>query len=275
MALVPFPGSQSGRCPMPPDDDDDDRLAGKMSFLEHLDELRKRIVHSLIAIAVGVVDRASRSFSSIYDFLLAPTQAVLPAGSKTDLHAAGRSVLAATSRSSLIAGVDPRVAVHHVSGLDVHRAGPVLEREEVRDPVRAVLDARLPRRRGVQSLHRVPVHDDVLRELQHAGSAVHAEARATCSGCTRRCCSAWRLVFQMPTVVFFLAKMKMVTARFLVEQVQVRAADHLRRCRRHHADRRSGRRRSIFAAPMIGLYLLSIGIAWLVTPRGAKAAHEI
>ena len=37
------------------------------------------------------------------------------------------------------------------------------------------------------------------------------------------------IVFQMPTVVFFLAKMKLVTARFLVKQLQVRAADHLRR----------------------------------------------
>ena len=67
---------------------------------------------------------------------------------------------------------------------------------------------------------------------------VHAEARATCSGCTRRCCSAMGIVFQMPTVVFFLAKMKMVTARFLAEALQVRVPDHLHRRRGHHADRR-------------------------------------
>jgi len=44
MALVPFPGPNSGAYPIPPDDDDDDSPGAKMSFLEHLDELRKRIV---------------------------------------------------------------------------------------------------------------------------------------------------------------------------------------------------------------------------------------
>ena len=51
------------------------------------------------------------------------------------------------------------------------------------------------------------------------------------------------VVFQMPTVVFFLAKMKLVTARFLRQQLQVRDPDHLRRRGRHHADRRHDRRR--------------------------------
>ena len=46
------------------------------------------------------------------------------------------------------------------------------------------------------------------------------------------------LVFQMPTVVFFLAKMRLVTARFLLRQYQVRGPHHLRRGRRHHAERR-------------------------------------
>ena len=46
------------------------------------------------------------------------------------------------------------------------------------------------------------------------------------------------IVFQMPTVVFFLAKMKLVTARFLLEALQVRLPDHLHRRGRHHADRR-------------------------------------
>ena len=39
------------------------------------------------------------------------------------------------------------------------------------------------------------------------------------------------LVFQMPTIMFFLAKMKLVTARFLLAQFQVRRPDHLRRRR--------------------------------------------
>ena len=65
MALVPFPskaGKAAGSDPDPDWDDDDSSPdgGGKMSFLEHLDELRKRIVWAL----VGVVDRLRRSPSS-------------------------------------------------------------------------------------------------------------------------------------------------------------------------------------------------------------------
>src|SRR5438034_9519991 len=79
MALVPFPGPQAAY-PIPPDDDDD-AVGAKMSFLEHLDELRKRIVTSLIAVAVGIL--VSFTFiQRIYGFLMAPTMRVLPQGSK-------------------------------------------------------------------------------------------------------------------------------------------------------------------------------------------------
>jgi sec-independent protein translocase protein TatC len=74
------------------------------------------------------------------------------------------------------------------------------------------------------------------------------------------------IVFQMPTVVFFLAKMKMVTWRFLARNFKyavliifVAAA----------VITPSGDMvtQTIFAAPMIGLYLLGILIAWVVGPK--------
>ena len=78
------------------------------------------------------------------------------------------------------------------------------------------------------------------------------------------------IVFQMPTVVFFLAKMKLVTARFLlsnfkyafliifiVAAVITPTGDMMTQ--------------TIFAAPMVGLYLLSIVIAWVVGPKRLRA----
>jgi sec-independent protein translocase protein TatC len=54
---------------------------GKMSFLEHLDELRKRLVHVAAYIAVGFL--ASWFFSKhIYNFLAVPITKSLPAGTK-------------------------------------------------------------------------------------------------------------------------------------------------------------------------------------------------
>jgi sec-independent protein translocase protein TatC len=58
-----------------------ERESGKMSFLEHLDELRKRLVHIALFIAIGFA--ACLYFSkTIYDFLALPITKSLPAGAK-------------------------------------------------------------------------------------------------------------------------------------------------------------------------------------------------
>jgi sec-independent protein translocase protein TatC len=55
--------------------------SGKMSFLEHLDELRRRLVHIAIYIAVGFV--ACFYFAKpMYDFLSIPLTQFLPEGTK-------------------------------------------------------------------------------------------------------------------------------------------------------------------------------------------------
>jgi sec-independent protein translocase protein TatC len=83
------------------------------------------------------------------------------------------------------------------------------------------------------------------------------------------------IIFQMPTVVFFLAKMRLVTARFLVKQFKyafllffITAAvitptgDPVNM--------------TIFAAPMMVLYGVSIIIAWIVVPSRLGAGdHEL
>jgi sec-independent protein translocase protein TatC len=74
-------------------------------------------------------------------------------------------------------------------------------------------------------------------------------------------------------VVFFLAKMKLVTARFLIAQfkyafliifivaaVITPTGDMMTQ--------------TIFAAPMVGLYLLSIVIAWIVGPKRLRATPD-
>src|SRR4051812_891437 len=79
MALVPFPSPSSGALQLPPDDDED--AGGKMSFLEHLDELRKRIVNAAIGIGVGIL-LGFGFIDRIFNFILGPTRKVLPPGVK-------------------------------------------------------------------------------------------------------------------------------------------------------------------------------------------------
>src|ERR1700690_2660062 len=81
------------------------------------------------------------------------------------------------------------------------------------------------------------------------------------------------VVFELPILVFFLALMGVVSAGwmwrnvrysilviFIIAAVLTPTTDILNMC--------------IFAAPMIALYLLSIGIAWLVHPQQRKARAE-
>lgn len=103
MALVPFPGpaapepEQSDITPYtvnspppaarppaggdPPDDGDpeDEPVEGRMTFLEHLDELRKRITHSVLALLLGFL-AAFAFIERIKDFIFARLTADIPGG---------------------------------------------------------------------------------------------------------------------------------------------------------------------------------------------------
>lgn len=64
-----------------PEDDDKELTEGKMGFLEHLDEIRKRIIRSCIAVAVGMLV-AFLFIDRIVAFVLAPSRRMLPSGAK-------------------------------------------------------------------------------------------------------------------------------------------------------------------------------------------------
>ena len=81
------------------------------------------------------------------------------------------------------------------------------------------------------------------------------------------------IVFQMPTVVFFLAKMKLITARFLISNFKYGITQSLTADATYNT---AGDMvtQTIFAAPMVALYLLSIVIAWVVGPKRMRAAKD-
>jgi sec-independent protein translocase protein TatC len=80
-------------------------------------------------------------------------------------------------------------------------------------------------------------------------------------------------VFQIPTLVFFLSRMRLVTARFLWRHLKYAvlvifiAAAVL-------TPSPDPWNQALFAAPMIGLYVISIGIAWLVAPRRPASSTD-
>jgi sec-independent protein translocase protein TatC len=74
------------------------------------------------------------------------------------------------------------------------------------------------------------------------------------------------VVFQIPTLVFFLAKMRLVTARFLWRHFKYAILIMFIVAAILTPDG-SPWNQTVVAAPMIGLYLISIGLAWIVRPR--------
>jgi len=82
------------------------------------------------------------------------------------------------------------------------------------------------------------------------------------------------ITFQLPTVVYFLARMHLVTAGFLAKNFKyaVLIIFVLAAVITPSGDPGT---QTVFAAPMIGLYLLSILIAWLVNPKGKKKTDEV
>jgi sec-independent protein translocase protein TatC len=270
MALVPFPSQQSAALPLPPDDDDDDIPAeGKMSFLEHLDELRKRIVHSAIAIALCVV-AGFYWISQIVDFILAPTRRALPAGVKLIYTQPGEA-FSLYVQIALIMGIvlaspfimyqvwmfiapglysnEKRLAIPFVFFTTVGFLVGAAFNHYIAFPFMMVFFASF----NTPDLAFMPKLDDVF-------------------GLYTKMLLGMGIIFQMPTVVLFLAKMKMVTARFLIKNFKYAfliifvAAAVI-------TPTGDPTTQAIFAAPMVALYMLSIVIAWIVGPKRLRAAE--
>src|SRR3954449_7746854 len=271
MALVPFPGPQSGALPLPPDEDDDDIPAeGKMSFLEHLDELRRRIVNSAIAIALAVV-AGFYWINQIVDFILAPTRKALPPGVKLIYTEPGEA-FSLYVQIALIMGV---VLASPFIMFQVWKfIAPGLYSNEKRLAIPFVLFTTIGFVLGAAFNHYIsfPFMMAFFGSFNTADLAFMPKLDDV-FGLYTKMLLGMGIVFQMPAVVFFLAKMKLVTARFLIAQLKYAfliifivaavitpTGDMMTQ--------------AIFAAPMVGLYLLSIVIAWIVGPKRLRAAPD-
>jgi len=263
LALVPFPGPQAGATARALVPDDEESPGGQMSFLEHLDELRMRIVNSLIAVAVGVlvgfflIDRIS-------DFLLGPPRRILPPGSKMIYTQPGEA-FSFDVQVALIAGVilAAPVIMYQVWMF----IAPGLYANEKRLAIPFVALSTTGFVGGALFNHYIVfVWMMSFFASFNTPELVFLPKLEDVFDLYTKMLLGMGLVFQMPTIVYFLAKMQMVTWRFLARNFKyalllifVAAA----------VITPSGDMitQSIFAAPMVALYLLGILIAWVVGPK--------
>src|SRR5580765_5056475 len=213
MALVPFPGPQSGAVQLPADDDEESP-GGKMSFLEHLDELRKRIVRACMGIAVGVV-LGFFFIDKIFSFLMAPARAALPPGT-TLIYTQPGEAFSLYITVSLLAGA--LIAAPYIMYQVWMFIAPGLYSNEKRMAIPFVLFSTLGFLAGAAFNHYVAFRFIMTFFASFNSSDLRFMPRLENTfGLYVKMLIGIGIVFQMPTVVFFLAKMKLVTARFLAK----------------------------------------------------------
>jgi sec-independent protein translocase protein TatC len=270
VTLVPFPGPQSALPAPRPDEPEDapDLSSGAMSFLEHLDELRKRIVHSCLAIAVCVV-LGFAFIKDIVDFILAPTRAALPPGVKLIYTQPGEA-FSLYVQIALIMGIV--LAAPYIMFQVWLFIAPGLYLNEKKLAIPFVFFTTLGFVLGAAFNHYIsfPFMMAFFASFNTPDLAFMPKLDDV-FGLYTKMLLGMGIVFQMPTVVFFLAKMKILTARFLISNLKY-AVLIIFVAAAVITPTGDMMTQGIFAAPMLGLYLLSIAIAWIVGPKRLKAA---
>ena len=265
MALVPFP--KSGAVPLPPEDDDESP-GGKMSFLEHLDELRKRIVHACIGIAVGVLV-GFYWIGDIFNFLMAPAKAALPPGT-TLIYTQPGEAFSLYITVSLIAGAI--IAAPYIMYQVWMFIAPGLYSNEKRFAIPFVLLSTACFLLGAAFNHYIAFKFIMMFFASFNSIDLKFMPRLDdVFGLYTKMLLGIGLVFQMPTVVYFLAKMRLVTARFLAKNFKF-ALLLIFIIAAVITPTGDPMTQMIFAAPMLVLYAISIVVAWLVAPKRAEIA---
>jgi sec-independent protein translocase protein TatC len=266
MALVPFPSAS----PAPHDRDDEeleeDGAGGKMSFLEHLDELRKRLIACVYALVIGCV--VSFVFVNHTErFILEPLQQMMPGGQRLVFTAPTEGFMTMMKIGAL-GGLF--VALPFIVLQLWLFIAPGLYANEKRFAVPFVLLGTFFFVAGAAFSHYIAFpytwrfflgfENEYLQFLPKLSDVFSLWVKMLL---------AFGVIFQMPTIVFFLARMGMVTAGFLVRHTKyaVLIIFVLGAVLSPGTDVVS---QAMMAGPMLILYGLSIAIAWMFAKRKPK-----
>ena len=265
MAVVPF-NQASKPVPDDPEPDWDDSSSdpdggdgGKMSFLEHLDELRKRIIYALIGVGVGFV--ISCFFvQKMFDFIFKPMQALLPAG-QTLVYTEPSEAFTLYIKIAVIAGIF--IASPIVMSQVWLFIAPGLYSHEKKFAVPFVLMSSIFFIGGAAFSHYV-VFPMTWKFFASFGSdyLTYMPRVEPAFSTYFKMLLAFGLVFQMPTVVLFLARMGVVTGRFLMKNFKYAVLIIFIVAAVLTPDG-SPITQTAMAAPMLLLYLFSAFLAWM------------
>jgi len=243
-----------------------------MGFLDHLEELRRRIVYSIIAVAVGF-GACWWKVERIYDVMQRPIMDALKANGLTEKL----TYLNPTDPFNLYLKVAALAGLFLTSPFVLYQVwmfiSPGLYRNEKRYVVPFMVSTITLFSCGGYFGYKI-VYPAALTFL--IGFGRQFQPMITITEYTQLFLSiilGMGLIFEMPILVFFLSLMGIISAGFMwknfrysilvifiIAAIVTPTTDILNMC--------------IFAAPMIALYLVSIGVAWLVHPKQRRARKE-
>jgi len=257
----------------PPTDNEKETMP-TMGFLDHLEELRKRIIYSIISVAVGFC-ACWWKVERIYDFIQKPIMDALQRNGMAEKLV----YLNPTEPFNLYLKVAALAGLFLTCPFVLYQVwmfiSPGLYRKEKKYVVPFMISTITLFVCGGYFGYRI-VYPAALNFLIDFGKQF--KPMITINEYTSLFLSiilGMGVIFEMPILVFFLSLMGIVSAGFMwknfrysiliifiIAAIVTPTTDILNMC--------------IFAAPMIALYAVSIGVAWIVHPkqRAARRAKQ-
>lgn len=240
----------------------DDDLApdtpGRMSFLDHLDELRRRIVYAVYSVLAALVI----AFIFIQDILAFVTSAMIAATPSGKLLGTGSlDPIMVIFKPGLLVAI---IIASPLILLQVwYFIAPGLYAKEKKLAIPFVLSATLLFLAGAWFGHDLafPVTWAMMAAIV-PGFMDWMPTWNDAFGLYLRIVLGLGIIFQMPVVVFVLARFGLVTPKFLIKNIKyaVLVIFVVAAVASPGQDPAS---QLLFAAPMMVLYLISIGVAWV------------
>lgn len=262
MALVPFPSSAV------PDSDDDHRpdelddAGAKMSFLEHLDELRKRLIGCAYSLLFGCVI-AFIFVGKIQDFILLPLAAYLP--NKQIIYTSGFDPFLLMMKIGALAGL--MIASPLIIWQLWLFIAPGLYANEKKFAIPFIFFSTVFFLMGAAFSHFIafPWAWQFFLTWETPYMKFLPDIKPLFSTYVKMLL-AFGVVFQMPTLVFFLARMGVITGWFLVKHTKyaILIIFIVAAVLSPGTDVVS---QALMAGPMLALYAFSIGVAFVFQQR--------
>jgi sec-independent protein translocase protein TatC len=247
---------------------DEEREHGNaaMGFLDHLEELRSRLIRSCIAVAAGM-GVAALFLGRIRDFVLAPAVLHLPHDTSLIMTRPGEGFSFDLDLALLGGAV---LSAPFVTYQVWRFVAPGLYAREKRLVIPFILLAIAATVAGAAFSHYVLFPSMMAFFATFDSPKVRLTPRLEDTfELYKNMLLGMVIVFQLPTLAFVLARIGLVTARllwrqapyavfgcFVVSAVMTPSTDPWNQ--------------TLFAIPMMALYLISIVVAWLVAPRSVS-----